>query len=204
MKVLVPGLAHLGSVTAACLAHLGHTVVGFDFDAAAVANLSKGVAPVLEAGLDNLLEQGLRSGNLRFSSIIDDVRDAEIVWVCYDTPIEDDDVAGIHGVMSKIERVMQYMGESAALLISSQLPVGSVRRLRQYAAAHFPARKTALSYSPENLRLGTAVNDFLHPGLHLLHDLRIEFPGDERPHPGVIRRVGMDQAFRAKMVLKGL
>jgi len=163
MKVLVPGLAHLGSVTAACLAHLGHTVVGFDFDAAAVANLSKGVAPVLEAGLDNLLEQGLRSGNLRFSSIIDDVRDAEIVWVCYDTPIEDDDVAGIHGVMSKIERVMQYMGESAALLISSQLPVGSVRRLRQYAAAHFPARKTALSYSPENLRLGTAVNDFLHP-----------------------------------------
>lgn len=163
MRVLVLGLAHLGSVTAACLAHLGHSVIGFDVDAAAVADLSKGVAPVLEAGLNTLLQQGLSAGNLRFSSNFDDVRGVEIVWVSLDTPIDEDDIADIQGVMSKIERVMHHMDESAALVISSQLPVGTVGRLRQYAAAHFPGRRTAISYSPENLRLGTAVNDFLHP-----------------------------------------
>src|SRR5579859_3672245 len=68
MNIGVLGLWHLGTVTAAGLATLGHRVVGLDFDESRVANLNKGVTPVFEPGLAELITRGLSSGNLRFSS----------------------------------------------------------------------------------------------------------------------------------------
>src|SRR5271156_1076904 len=72
MNIGVLGLWHLGSVTAAGLAALGHRVIGLDFDAQRVTELNKGVAPVFETGLAELLARGLASGNLRFSSTMSD------------------------------------------------------------------------------------------------------------------------------------
>jgi UDPglucose 6-dehydrogenase len=163
MNICVLGLWHLGSVTAAGLAALGHRVVGFDFDDATVANLSKGIAPISEPGLEELIERGLSSGNLRFSSTADDAKDVDVLWVAYDTPVDDDDNADADFVMRQIERALREMRTEALVLISSQLPVGSVRRLEQAAALNCGAPRLRVAYSPENLRLGNAVHDFLHP-----------------------------------------
>jgi UDPglucose 6-dehydrogenase len=161
MRVCVLGLWHLGTVTAAGLAQAGHQVIGVDFDAARVADLSAGVAPVFEPGLEDLLRRGLSSGRLRFARPDEGLPTAQIVWAAGDTPVDDEDEADADFVIAQIERVLPGMNADSVLLVSSQLPVGSIRRLEQAAAAQGAAVRVACC--PENLRLGSAVNDFLHP-----------------------------------------
>jgi UDPglucose 6-dehydrogenase len=156
------GLGHLGSVTAACLATLGHWVVAIDFDEARVANLIKGIAPIFEPGLGELIQRGLSSGNLRFSAAVNDAKDIDVLWVAYDTPI-DDGTGDTDFVMAQIERALLGMSRDVVVLVSSQLPVGSVRRLESAETLHRWTPQLKVAYSPENLRLGSAVDDFLHP-----------------------------------------
>ena len=164
MRVCVVGLWHLGTVTAACLASVGHDVVGLDFEPDTVAKLSAGQAPLFEPGLDALLQQGLADGRLRFSADPDEaLAGAEVVWVTYDTPVDDDDRADVTYVVERVARLFPALEPGALVLISSQLPVGSTRRLEQvYAAAH-PDRQVSFAYSPENLRLGKAISVFTQP-----------------------------------------
>jgi UDPglucose 6-dehydrogenase len=162
MDVGVLGLGHLGSVTAACLAKLGHRVVGMDFDEARVANLSKGIAPIFEPGLEELIRRGLSSGNLRFTGAVNGAKDIDVLWVAYDTPVDDDD-ADADFVMAQIERALLGMSRDIVVLVSSQLPVGSVRRLEYAETLSHGTLQLKVAYSPENLRLGRAVDDFLRP-----------------------------------------
>jgi UDPglucose 6-dehydrogenase len=164
MNIGVLGLWHLGSVTAAGLATLGHRVIGLDFDEPRVAKLSKGGAPVFEPGLDELITRGLTSGNLRFSSKISDATDIDLLWVTYDTPIDAQDSADTNFVMQQIEHALLELRTDLPVLISSQLPIGSVQRLQQAEISRGNGRQRRFAYGPENLRLGNAVNDFLHPG----------------------------------------
>ena len=162
MKVCVLGLWHLGSVTAAGLAALGHQVVGFDFDAPRVAQLNAGCAPVFEPGLEELIRHGLASGRLRFSAALAEaIRDRDVLWVAYDTPVDAHGNADLD--VSPIVRAILDIDTDAIVLISSQWPVGSIRRLERAAALVSRARPLRVAYSPENLRLGSAVADFLNP-----------------------------------------
>jgi UDPglucose 6-dehydrogenase len=107
----------------------------------------------------------LSTGNLRFSSMMENAtQDVDVLWVAYDTPVDDDDNADTGFVMAQIERALVGLNEDVVVLVSSQLPVGSVRRLERFAASNGGGRRLRIAYSPENLRLGSAVRDFLHPG----------------------------------------
>jgi UDPglucose 6-dehydrogenase len=164
MKICVLGLWHLGSVTAAGLASLGHQVVGVDFDETRIANLRKGTAPIFEPGLDVLINREISSGNLRFSSDLSDaIKDIDVLWVAYDTPVDDQDIADTGFVMSQAERAVLAVSAEVLVLVSSQLPVGSLRRLERSFASKNGSRRLKLAYCPENLRLGTALQNFLHP-----------------------------------------
>jgi UDPglucose 6-dehydrogenase len=163
MKVCVKGLWHLGAVTAACLASIGHQVVGLDGDPVVVGGLRLGKAPLFEPRLDELLATGLQAGNLSFTSDRNDaLLDSEVVWVTYDTPVDHDDRADIEFVLSKLKASLSLMQRDAVIIVSSQLPVGSISALEHYALSlgradlHFVC-------SPENLRLGNALNVFLKP-----------------------------------------
>ena len=91
MTVAVLGCWHLGSVTAACISAAGHDVVGFDPDAAAVAGLNTGRPPIGEPGLAELVAAGTAAGRLRFTTdIAAAVAGADIVWVAFDTPVDDE------------------------------------------------------------------------------------------------------------------
>src|SRR5665213_1189197 len=147
MKICVLGLWHLGPVTAAGLAELGHQVVGLDFDATAVARLGRGLAPVFEPGLDELLARGLASGRLRFSALLEDAtRDIDVLWVTYDTPVDAEDNADTGFVMAQIERGVAGLNADALLLVSSQLPVGSMRHLEHTAAMNHAGRCLRVAY----------------------------------------------------------
>jgi UDPglucose 6-dehydrogenase len=164
MKICVLGLWHLGTVTAACLAGAGYKVVGLDFDGAAVARLEAGEPPVLEPGLEALVKEGIRQGNLAFTTDIKSALDgAEILWVTYDTPVDEEDRADIEFVLERIERLFEHLSAGTLVLISSQLPVGSTRHLEERYARAYPDKPVSFASSPENLRLGSAISIFTNP-----------------------------------------
>lgn len=164
MRVCVQGLWHLGSVTAACLASVGHEVVGLDFDQEVIASLSEGKAPLFEPDLDPLIVEGVFSGRLRFTSdMISACKDADILWVTFDTPVNDNDEADIDFVLNQIKSAVMALSDGALVLVSSQLPVGSIAVLESFARLNVPDKYISFASSPENLRLGKALNVFLHP-----------------------------------------
>ncbi|MFO1248251.1 MAG: nucleotide sugar dehydrogenase [Alphaproteobacteria bacterium] len=166
MKVCVYGLWHLGSVTAACLPRYGVDTVGLDNDAATIGNLSKAVPPLHEPGLPELVDEGLKSGKLRFTTDAKSaVSDADVVWVAIDTPVNDDDVADVGYVEAGIARdIFPYLKSGAVVLVSSQMPVGSMAKLEQAFAKVANGRQVEFACSPENLRLGKAIGVFTNPG----------------------------------------
>ena len=154
MNITVLGLWHLGSVTAACCAR-HFQVTGLDFDEAVVSGLQEGKAPILEPGLNELLGQGLASNRLRFTSDAKDAgAKADVLWLTYDTPVNEHDESDVAFVVERLRRALPHLPAGALVLVSSQLPAGTVRMLE----AAFPQFHFACS--PENLRLGKALAAF--------------------------------------------
>lgn len=163
MKVCVQGLWHLGSVTAACMASVGHQVLGLDADKKSIDSLSRGKAPLFEPGLDDLLQAGIKKGALVFTATLSDVADVEVLWVAFDTPVDEDDRADIEFVQNQIKFVLPVLSDGAVVLVSSQMPVGSIRSLEAFAEENLPDKQLSFACSPENLRLGKALDVFLKP-----------------------------------------
>jgi UDPglucose 6-dehydrogenase len=164
MKVCVVGLWHLGTVTAACLAFAGHEVVGLDFDSEIVQKLQAGQPPLYEPDLAELVQQGIAQGRLRFcTEIIDALPGPKVVWVTYDTHVDEEDRANVDFVMDRVRRLFPLLAQGSLVLISSQLPVGTTGRLEKAYAGAFPDKSVTFGYSPENLRLGKAVYAFSRP-----------------------------------------
>ncbi len=161
MKICVCGLWHLGLVTAACVATKFDTTA-FDFEEDAVEAVRGGRLPIFEPGLAQLVADGVARGRLRFSADLEDaLRDADVVWIAWDTPVDDEDRADSAFVAERIRRLFPHLKPGALLLISSQVPVGFSRRILAESAAATGRRDVSVAYSPENLRLGTAIDAFL-------------------------------------------
>jgi UDPglucose 6-dehydrogenase len=164
MNVAVLGLWHLGSVTAACLARAGHDVAAWDPDPAVVARLAEGRAPIAEPGLDDLLARGLAAGRLRFTAAVADaVGGADVIWIAFDTPVDDEDCADVEAVMVHVGAALPHVKDGALMVSSSQLPVGSVARIERQFAALSTGRTVGFACAPENLRLGKAIQVFTQP-----------------------------------------
>ena len=163
MKICVQGLWHLGSVTAACVARAGFSTVGLDADAEIIACLSSGQAPLYEPGLDDLIQAGSAAGLLAFTTDPATVADADLVWVTFDTPVDDEDRADAAIVVSAVEQLFPLLKDGAVILISAQVPVGTTRALARAFADVAGGRRVGFAYSPENLRLGKAIEVFEHP-----------------------------------------
>tara|TARA_B100000519_G_C14260974_1_gene447961 strand:- start:15060 stop:16337 length:1278 start_codon:yes stop_codon:yes gene_type:complete len=157
--ITVYGLWHLGCVTAACCSKYIDTI-GLDDDDSIINNLKKGHAPIFEPGLDALINENIKSDRLGFTMDKDEaLSESELVWVTFDTPIDERDKADVDYVLNKIKGAASHMQDDAILLISSQLPAGTIQLLRD----DFHTNKLNLAYSPENLRLGKAIDSFNNP-----------------------------------------
>jgi UDPglucose 6-dehydrogenase len=154
MKIVVLGLWHLGCVTAACAAKF-KSVMGLDFDPVVVAQLQKGKPPLFEPGLEELIADGLQNKQLTFSGDPSFAcPQADLLWVCYDTPVDDNDVGNLEPVIGGIDRCVPHLRPGTLILVSSQIPAGTCRALE----ARFPDHRFAVS--PENLRLGKSLSIF--------------------------------------------
>ena len=154
MKITVLGLWHLGSVTAACCAR-HFSVVGLDFDEENIERLTEGLAPLAEPGLNELITAGLAEKRLTFTT---DPKaacgHADVLWLTYDTPVNGDDESDVDAVMSGLRKALPHLRDDALVLVSAQLPVGTCAKLEsEFPQFHFAC-------SPENLRLGKAIEAF--------------------------------------------
>lgn len=160
MRIAVYGLWHLGCVTAACLAKAGFDVVGLDPDPVRIGDLNRARPPLHEPGLADLVAAGIASGALRFTiGPADALRNAEVLWVTFDTPVNEQDEADVLYVRERLQHISGELRPGTLVLISSQVPVGFTRRL----AADWTGKGLKFAYSPENLRLGKAIDVFCRP-----------------------------------------
>ena len=164
MKLAVFGLWHLGSVTAACTAAAGIPTIAIDVDRERIAKLANGEPPLYEPDLAELVQSGLASGDLAFGSEVALVSGADVVWICHDTPVDEEDRADTRAVLRQTETLFPHLKNGAVLLVSAQLPVGSVAALEKSFASEAKGRAVSFACSPENLRLGKAIEIFQNPG----------------------------------------
>jgi UDPglucose 6-dehydrogenase len=159
-RVAVIGVGYVGLTTAACLAHLGHHVVAVDVDAAKVEQMSRGESPILEEGLPQLIEEGLATGRLSFTTETPEAAaGADFVFLCVPTPQGADGAADLRFVKQAASQIAPHLRPGAVVVTKSTVPVGSAGAV--VAALGRP--DTAVVSNPEFLREGNAVHDWLHP-----------------------------------------
>jgi UDPglucose 6-dehydrogenase len=161
LNIAVFGLWHLGCVTAASLAQEGFQVCGLDTDKDVIAGLQSGKPPIFEPGLTELIAEAEATGYL---SVTTDYKEAlgkaDVIWVTFDTPVDDEDRANVAYVREQLEAAFPYIKSGAAIVISSQVPVGFTDDLRERWQARDGNKELIYCYSPENLRLGKALKSF--------------------------------------------
>ncbi|MBK6857266.1 MAG: UDP-glucose/GDP-mannose dehydrogenase family protein [Microthrixaceae bacterium] len=154
------GTGYVGLTTGACLAHLGHRVVCADVVPAKVEALSKGEVPILEAGLDELVHEGLHSGLLSFVlGAAPAVAEAEFIYLCVPTPQGEDGSADLSYIQAAAAEIGPHLRPESVVINKSTVPVGSTRVVEQALGRS----DVAVVSNPEFLREGSAVHDFLHP-----------------------------------------
>jgi UDPglucose 6-dehydrogenase len=159
-SIAVVGTGYVGLTTGVCFAHLGHDVICADVDPSKVERLSRGESTILEAGLDDLLREGIKENRLKFVlGAANAVAEAEFIYLCVPTPQGADgsaDMSYIEGAAREISPVLQ---PNAIVVNKSTVPVGSTRLVE-----HALERSDVFVVSnPEFLREGSAISDFMKP-----------------------------------------
>ncbi|HUF32036.1 MAG TPA: nucleotide sugar dehydrogenase [Acidimicrobiales bacterium] len=159
-RIAIVGTGYVGLTTGAYLAHLGHTVVCADLDAAKVEQLNRGEVPILEAGLDELVAEGLDTDRLSFVvGAANAVVDAEFVFLCVQTPQDDDGSADLTYIREAASEIGPALEAECVVINKSTVPVGSTRVVE----AAVGRDDIFVVSNPEFLREGSAVHDCLHP-----------------------------------------
>ena len=159
-NIAVIGAGYVGLTTAACFAHLGHTVICADVVPEKVARLSRGDIPILEAGMPELVREGLDSGRLRFvMGAGAAVEGAEFVYLCVPTPQSDDGSADLTYIRAAAAEIGPLLDPECIVVNKSTVPVGSARVVEEVLGRD----DVSVVSNPEFLREGSAVHDSLNP-----------------------------------------
>ncbi|MGB7087136.1 MAG: nucleotide sugar dehydrogenase, partial [Phormidesmis sp.] len=206
MKVLVWGLGYVGTVVSACLAEIGHEVIGIDVDHEKVDRFNQGYSPVKEPFVDDLISQSLKQGNLK--AILggrEQVADADISLICVGTPSAPDGspiYSYIHSVAEEIGLGLKGSSRYHVIVLRSTVFAGVTRTqllplIEKYSGLR-AGRDFGLAVNPEFLRETTAVKDFYQPP-HTIIGEYDQRSGDTvaalyQGVEGPIHRIGIEEA----------
>ncbi|WP_455901186.1 UDP-glucose dehydrogenase family protein [Rhodococcus gordoniae] len=165
-RIAVFGTGYLGATHAACMAELGHQVIGVDVDEAKLKKLENGTVPFFEPGLEAVLQRNLEAGRLRFTSSYEDAAEsADVHFIGVGTPQKKGEFAAdLTFVDAVVENLAPLLNAPAVIFGKSTVPVGTAERLGKIARNLAPAGDAVeIAWNPEFLREGYAVEDTLRP-----------------------------------------
>jgi UDPglucose 6-dehydrogenase len=164
-NITVIGVGYVGIVTGTCFADLGNRVVAIDISEEKIANLKKGIMPIYEPGLTEVVGRNVEAGRLNFTTSYEEgLKDAEFVFICVGTPSGVDGEADLQYVRQAAESIAEQMDHELILINKSTVPVGTgdwVSEIVKDAQAK-PIPFSVVS-CPEFLREGSALSDFMNP-----------------------------------------
>ena len=166
-NVVVMGLGYVGCVSAACLAEIGHNVLGVDRDINKVEAVRKAHAPFYEAGLDRLIQNNVAAGRLLAGALDEKaLGEADIVMLCVGTPSQPNgniDLSHLRRVCEEISAMLQRRTKRLIIAVRSTVFPGTCESLLESVFAN--RKDVDIVSNPEFLREGTAVKDFMEPSL---------------------------------------
>lgn len=168
MKIAIVGTGYVGLVTGTCFAETGVEVTCVDIDTNKIENLKKGIIPIYEPGLEDLVKNNSEKGRLTFStSLKEAIIDAEAVFIAVGTPPDEDGSADLKYVLGVAREVGEHMQDYLVVVTKSTVPIGTAEKVRSAVKETLDKRNNGLSFdvasNPEFLKEGAAVNDFLKP-----------------------------------------
>ncbi|MEZ0093992.1 UDP-glucose/GDP-mannose dehydrogenase family protein [Streptacidiphilus sp. EB129] len=166
MRLTVIGTGYLGATHAACMAEIGHEVLGLDVQTERIAALQSGRVPFYEPGLEDLLAKHVASGRLRFTTSYAEAAEfGEVHFSCVGTPQKSGEPgADLRHVDAVVDSLAPHLHHPTLLVGKSTVPVGTAERLAERLARLAPAGADAqLAWNPEFLREGFAIDDTLRP-----------------------------------------
>lgn len=163
MKICVIGTGYVGLVAGTCLAEMGNDVICVDKDTNKLAKLEKGIIPIYEPGLEELIKSNVGEKRLTFSNDLSSaVKKSVICFIAVGTPQEEDGSADLSAVYSVAEEIAKSMNEYKVIVDKSTVPVGTAKKLAQLIKKNTKFDFDVIS-NPEFLKQGAAVDDFLKP-----------------------------------------
>jgi GDP-mannose 6-dehydrogenase len=187
MRISIFGLGYVGAVTAGCLSAQGHEIVGIDVQAQKVDDFRRGVAPIIEPGLNELLEDAHAKGILRATQNCEEaVLNSDVSLVCVGTPSCLNgalDLSYVRDVVQQVAAVLRSHRKHHVLVFRSTMLPGSVNRLVEEFMSDIVADGSLeVIFYPEFLREGTAVADFREPSLTVVGtQTGMEYPPQLQP-----------------------
>jgi len=164
-KICVVGVGYVGLITAAGFADLGNRVIALDIDKKKIEGLKKGIMPIYEPGLEELVERNVRAGRLTFTtSYAEGVKDTEFVFIAVGTPSGVDGEADLQYVEASAKSIAENMQDELIIINKSTVPVGTGDWVAKIIKSHQPAPiPFSVVSCPEFLREGSAIADFMNP-----------------------------------------
>jgi len=163
MRISIIGTGYVGLVQGACLADAGNHVICMDIDEVKVTNLRKGIVPIYEPGLEEVVWRNLRRGQIEFTtSLKSAVERSDIIFLCLPTPPSEDGSADLTAVRIVSEQIAELVNEEKLIVSKSTVPIGTVDEIKQIMKRQSKHLVEVVS-NPEFLREGTALHDSLRP-----------------------------------------
>ncbi len=168
MKITVIGTGYVGLVTGTCFAEVGVDVTCIDIDQKKIENLNKGILPIYEPGLEEMVLRNTQKQRLHFStSLVESIKQVEVAFIAVGTPPDEDGSADLKYVLAVAASIGQHMLHPLVVVTKSTVPVTTAEKVRKAVQAELDKRGVNIDFyvasNPEFLKEGAAIDDFMKP-----------------------------------------
>ena len=168
MNIAIVGTGYVGLVTGTCFAETGVNVTCVDVNAEKIENLQKGIIPIYEPGLEDMVQRNVNAGRLHFTTALENCRDnVDIVFSAVGTPPDEDGSADLSYVLAVAKTIGANMKKYTLVVTKSTVPVGTAHKVKDTIQAELDKRGVSIEFdvasNPEFLKEGNAIDDFMSP-----------------------------------------
>lgn len=168
MKIAIVGTGYVGLVTGTCFAEIGVHVTCVDTNQQKIESLQKGIIPIYENGLEEMVTRNVKAGRLQFTTSLEScLNDVEVVFSAVGTPPDEDGSADLSYVLDVARTIGRNMQHYTLVVTKSTVPVGTAKKVRAAIQEELDKRGVDLTFdvasNPEFLKEGNAINDFMSP-----------------------------------------